>query len=110
SPSRRRWCGSRATRRRAGFLRRSWERGPGSGGALGPGRELLGRFEKNFRVSYRFRDRSTVDDIVVGSSRGAVQVFRPARFLDPPPEPGVPVARHRALRKSRRIRYLWVIL
>jgi hypothetical protein len=37
----------------------------------------------------------------VGSSQGAVPVFRPARFPGPPSAPGVPITEHRALHKSR---------
>lgn len=37
----------------------------------------------------------------VGSARGAVRGFRPARFLGPSSEPGVPISEHRALHKSR---------
>jgi hypothetical protein len=40
----------------------------------------------------------------VRSDRDAVLAFRPARFLGPPPEPGVPLSGHRALRMSR-----WVL-
>jgi hypothetical protein len=37
----------------------------------------------------------------VGSGQGAVPVFRPARFPGPPSAPGVPITRHRALRRPR---------
>jgi hypothetical protein len=36
---------------------------------------------------------------IVKSARGAVPVFRPARFPGPLPAPGVPVSGHRALHK-----------
>ena len=35
----------------------------------------------------------------VRSARGALPVFPPVGFPEPPPEPGVPVTRHRALHK-----------
>ena len=38
---------------------------------------------------------------VVKSVRGAVPVFRPARFLGPLPEPAVRLSPQRALRKSQ---------
>jgi transposase len=37
----------------------------------------------------------------VRSTRGALLVFPPVGFPEPPPEPGVPVSGHRALHKSR---------
>ena len=37
----------------------------------------------------------------VGSDQSAVPAFRPARFPDPPSEPGMPITEHRALHKSR---------
>ena len=39
--------------------------------------------------------------IVVRSARGALPVFPPVGFPEPPPAPGVPVSEHRALHKPR---------
>jgi hypothetical protein len=37
----------------------------------------------------------------VRSTRGALPVFPPVGFPEPPPAPGVPVSEHRALHKPR---------
>jgi len=38
---------------------------------------------------------------MVKSARARIRSHRPARFPGPLPAPGVPVSRHRALRRSR---------
>ena len=41
------------------------------------------------------------EQVVVRSTRGALPVFPPVGFPEPPPAPGVPVSGHRALHKPR---------
>jgi hypothetical protein len=49
------------------------------------------------------------DLVGVKSARSAVLAFRPARFSGPLPAPGVPLSRHRALRKPREVRMVLIL-
>jgi hypothetical protein len=69
------------------FRRSGWIAAPEGGGSGVCGRVLV--------------QRSVRAVGVVKSVRGAVSVFRPARFLGPLPEPVVRLSPQRALRKSR---------
>src|SRR5512132_3403476 len=45
--------------------------------------------------------KMVLENVIVRSTRGALPVFPPVGLPEPPPEPGVPVTRHRALHKPR---------
>jgi hypothetical protein len=60
-------------------------------------------------VDQKYLERRVLQEVIVGSTRGALPVFPPVGLPEPPPAPAVPVSGQRALHKSHR-GVVWLLI